>query len=256
VPNWATGISAGPVNETGQILNFVVTNSNPSIFAVAPAIAPNGTLTYAPLAFAGGSATVAVQLHDNGGTANGGLDTSAPQTFTIAVTPVDHAPSLAPIPNRTVHAGALVTFGASATDPDLPPQLLTFSLGPGAAAGASLNATNGLFAWTPALSQLGSNGFAITVSDNGVPALSAAQPFAILVEPPPAIQSITRSNSTVTISWSAIAETPYLLESELSLADGAWTNVVEAVTAVTNTVSASAQIGPAPRRFYRVRVGP
>ena len=256
VPNWATGISAGPANETGQLLNFIVSNDNASLFAVAPAIAPNGTLAYAPLALAGGSATVTVELHDNGGTANGGSDTSAPQTFTITVTPVNHAPSLAPIPNRAVHAGASVTFGASATDPDLPPQLLTFSLGPGAAAGASLNATNGRFAWTPAVSELGSNGFAITVSDNGVPALSATRSFAIFVEPPPAIHSITRSNSSVTISWSAIAGTPYLLESELSLADPAWTNVVEAVTAVTNTVSASDQIGPAPRRFYRVRVGP
>jgi hypothetical protein len=213
-------------------------------------------LTYAPLPYAGGTATVTVQLHDNGGTANGGADTSAPQTFTITVTPVNHAPSLAPIPNRTVHAGALVTFSASATDPDLPPQLLTFSLGPRASAGASLNATSGLFTWTPALSELGSNGFAITVSDNGVPSLSATQPFAIFVEPPPAIQSITRSNSTVTISWSAIAGTSYLLQTEFSLADQAWTNVVGVVTAMTNTVSASDQIGPAPRRFYRVRVGP
>jgi hypothetical protein len=33
-----------------------------------------------------------VQLHDNGGTTNGGVDTSAPQTFTITVTPVNDAP--------------------------------------------------------------------------------------------------------------------------------------------------------------------
>ena len=34
-----------------------------------------------------------VQLHDNGGTANGGVDTSAAQTFTITVTAVNDAPS-------------------------------------------------------------------------------------------------------------------------------------------------------------------
>ena len=34
-----------------------------------------------------------MQLHDNGGTANGGVDTSAPQTFTITVTAVNDAPS-------------------------------------------------------------------------------------------------------------------------------------------------------------------
>ncbi len=34
-----------------------------------------------------------MQLHDNGGTANGGVDTSAAQTFTITVTAVNDAPS-------------------------------------------------------------------------------------------------------------------------------------------------------------------
>ena len=34
-----------------------------------------------------------VTAKDNGGTANGGIDTSAPQTFTISLTPVNDAPS-------------------------------------------------------------------------------------------------------------------------------------------------------------------
>ena len=38
---------------------------------------------------ASGSATVTVTLQDNGGTARGGVDTSAPQTFTITVLPGD-----------------------------------------------------------------------------------------------------------------------------------------------------------------------
>ena len=33
-----------------------------------------------------------VQLHDNGGIANGGVDTSAAQTFTITITAVNDAP--------------------------------------------------------------------------------------------------------------------------------------------------------------------
>jgi hypothetical protein len=33
-----------------------------------------------------------VRLHDNGGILNGGVDTSAPQTFTITVVPVPDAP--------------------------------------------------------------------------------------------------------------------------------------------------------------------
>jgi hypothetical protein len=42
-------------------------------------------LTYAPLFLTLGTATVTVRAVDNGGTAFGGVDTSAPQTFTILV---------------------------------------------------------------------------------------------------------------------------------------------------------------------------
>jgi hypothetical protein len=37
---------------------------------------------------------VTVTLADNGGTSNGGIDTSAPQTFSITVTAVNDAPSM------------------------------------------------------------------------------------------------------------------------------------------------------------------
>ncbi len=93
VPNWATNMSPGPSNESGQALvKFIVTNDNAALFATAPAINLAGTLTYTPAANANGTAIVTVQLQDNGGTANGGQDTSPPQTFTITVTPVNDAP--------------------------------------------------------------------------------------------------------------------------------------------------------------------
>src|SRR5262249_30791287 len=86
VTGWASGISAGPANEAGQQLTFLVTTNNDALFAVAPAIDPaTGTLTYTPAADANGTATVTVRLHDDGGTAHGGQDTSAAQTFTITV---------------------------------------------------------------------------------------------------------------------------------------------------------------------------
>ena len=94
VSGWATAISAGPADESGQALNFIVSNNNNSLFSTQPAISSNGTLTYTPAANANGSATVTVQIHDDGGTANGGVDTSAAQTFTITVTAVNDAPVL------------------------------------------------------------------------------------------------------------------------------------------------------------------
>src|SRR5690606_36187595 len=63
-----------------------------SLFSDQPVISPNGTLTYTAAENAHGVATVSVRLHDNGGTENGGVDTSTVQTFTITVTAVNDAP--------------------------------------------------------------------------------------------------------------------------------------------------------------------
>jgi len=95
VPNWATALSpGGGADEAGQTLNFIVSNNNNGLFSGQPAVSPSGTLTYTPAANASGSATVSVQIHDNGGTANGGVDTSVAQTFTITVNAVNDAPAV------------------------------------------------------------------------------------------------------------------------------------------------------------------
>src|SRR5215217_378470 len=94
VPNWATDISAGPAEESGQQLTFEVTNDNNNLFTSGgqPSVAPNGTLTYTPADNANGTATVTVKLHDDGDTANGEVDESSEQSFTINVDAVNDAP--------------------------------------------------------------------------------------------------------------------------------------------------------------------
>jgi CSLREA domain-containing protein len=107
VSNWASGISAGPADEASQTLTFQVTNNTrPSLFLVAPAISATGTLTYTPAADANGSATITINLKDNGGTANGGADTSASQTFTISVTAVNDAPTFTRGADQTINRNA------------------------------------------------------------------------------------------------------------------------------------------------------
>jgi HD domain len=86
VPNWATGISPGPADESAQNVTFSVTNDNPGLFTAQPAIAPNGTLTFTPGLLAIGSATVTVRAVDDGGNSHSGNDTSLPQTFVISIT--------------------------------------------------------------------------------------------------------------------------------------------------------------------------
>lgn len=88
VNNWATGLDKGPADENGQVLDFIVTNDKNALFTVQPAIDVNGNLTYTPAPGQYGKATVTVQVHDNGGVANGGADTSPAQTFVINIKPV------------------------------------------------------------------------------------------------------------------------------------------------------------------------
>src|SRR5204863_3556871 len=102
VGGWATAISAGAANESTQALNFIISNDANGLFAVQPAIAADGALTYTPAANVNGSATVTVRIHDNGGVANGGNDTSGAQTFTITINAVNDAPSFAKGADQTV----------------------------------------------------------------------------------------------------------------------------------------------------------
>ncbi len=113
VSNWATGMSAGPGNESSQALSFIVMNDNNTLFAVQPAIRPTGTLTYTPAANANGVATVTVLIKDNGGTANGGQDTGEAQTFTITILPINDAPTFTAGANQTVleDAGEVIVTG-------------------------------------------------------------------------------------------------------------------------------------------------
>jgi Bacterial Ig domain len=152
VASWATNIGAGAANESTQSLNFIVQNNNNALFTAGgqPSIdASTGTLTYTPAAGANGTATVSVQLHDNGGTLNGGHDTSAVQTFQIAITPLGgNRPPVNTIPfaTQTTLENQPLTFAGnsiSISDPDAGtnPVQLTLTVVGGT---ATLSTTGGL----------------------------------------------------------------------------------------------------------------
>jgi hypothetical protein len=92
IEDWATDLEEGASNESSQDLDFNVTNDNNSLFTVQPSIDVDGKLMFTPVANVSGVATVTVILTDDGGTANGGDDTFATQTFTITVNPVNDPP--------------------------------------------------------------------------------------------------------------------------------------------------------------------
>jgi hypothetical protein len=118
-PAWATGITAGPANESEQTLTFETSNDNNALFSIQPSIDVNGTLTYTPAANKIGTAVVTVRLRDDGGIDNSGVDTSAEQTFNITlvdnIAPVTGA-STSPVANAAGWNNSNVDVALAATD--------------------------------------------------------------------------------------------------------------------------------------------
>lgn len=92
------GIAAG--GEESQTLTVTAVSDNPALIpnpvVTYTSPATTGSLAYTPVPDASGTATITVAVHDDGGTANGGVDTVT-RTFTVTVTPVNDAPTLAAI---------------------------------------------------------------------------------------------------------------------------------------------------------------
>ena len=215
VTGWATAISSGPSEESAQTVSFLVTNSNNALFSVQPAIAPNGTLTYTPAPNAFGSAVVTVQVKDSGGTANGGDDTSDPQTFSITVTPVADAP-IAANDSYILNEDTMLSVpapGVLANDTGDGP--LTAILVTGPSTGTLNLNPNGSFTYMPAANASGSVSFTYKASDGT--AQSAA--------------------ATVTLTVRAVNDAPVLVNpGPQSGAEGATVNLA---------ISASDPDGPA-----------
>ena len=90
-----TGISVG-TGDQGQTASVSAASSNTAVVAnpITVNYTPDnatGTLTFTPVAGAGGVTTITVIVQDDGGTANSGVNFVA-QTFTVAVNPAHVAP--------------------------------------------------------------------------------------------------------------------------------------------------------------------
>jgi len=163
VPDWATDISAGP-SESGQTLTFLVTNDNNGLFSEQPAVSADGTLTYTSAPGARGVAHVTVTLMDDGGTANGGADTSAPQTFTITINAASGTPTADPQNVAMTDSGVVdgVLTGQDAETPDQ----LTYVLVTGPQHG-TVTLTGDGFHYDIDASYNGSDSFTFAVVDAG-----------------------------------------------------------------------------------------
>ncbi|RIE09567.1 tandem-95 repeat protein, partial [Candidatus Cryosericum odellii] len=218
VSEWATSMSAGPADEAGQTLDFVVTNDNNALFSVQPTVAANGTLTYMPATNGNGMATVTVSLHDNGGTVDGGVNTSTPQTFTITVTPVNDAPVAVPDSYTTAENTVLIvaTPGVLANDTDVDGQTLTAAIDVSnyPSHGTAILQPDGSFKYTPYLNYCGPDEFKYRASDEVVrTTLTKVSLQVTAVNHPP--YGITLSKATITENLPAGTQVGYFLTQDI-----------------------------------------
>ncbi|HEY5911572.1 MAG TPA: lamin tail domain-containing protein [Verrucomicrobiae bacterium] len=192
---------------------------------------------------------VSMGRYPDGGAAINSMVVPTPRTNNIYNT----APVLAPIADRTVYPGQTVSVFAEAHDYDVPAQTLTYSLGPGAPAGASINPSTGQFTWTtpPGSS---TNQVTIVVSDNGVPNLSASQTFIIIVNIAPALTGVGLSGNQFSFGFATAVGRTYQVEYSDTLAPAGWLALGSPILGTGDVVPITVDIRLSAHRFYRVRV--
>ncbi len=123
-----SGIGPGAANES-QDLTVTATSSNPGLVP-HPAVTyttpeATGSLSYTPAPDGYGTAVIMVKVKDDGGTANGGLDTSI-ISFTVTVSPENDAPEITSTDSTTIMEHEYYVYRATADDPDGPSLSWTF----------------------------------------------------------------------------------------------------------------------------------
>jgi putative nucleotidyltransferase with HDIG domain len=253
VAGWAQAITPGPADESGQSVTFLVTNTNNALFAAGgqPTVAGDGTLTYTTAANATGSASVTVRARDDGGTANGGSDTSPPYTFTIAVSNVNDSPTAA-ADSASVNedASAGVTFGVlgNDTDPD-PADLLSVASydASGVKDGTLTHVGAGLFTFVPDPGFSGSETFSYTVVDGNGGMDTAG--VTIVVTPQPDVPVAADDAYATPFNTAVVRAAPGVLANDADEDEDALTLQTTPVTAPSNgslTLSADGSFAYTP----------
>ncbi|QDT45027.1 Putative Ig domain protein [Gimesia alba] len=107
---------------------------------------------------------------------------SVEKLFQIEFLENNTPPQIEVVTSATAYQTQPMSLIVKATDADLPPQKLNFSLGPGAPDGVSINSETGELTWTPPVSmELKEYPITVTVSDSGTPPVSSSKQISIKV---------------------------------------------------------------------------
>ena len=179
---------------------------------------------------------------------------SATNIVTISVT--NSPPALAGISNRVIAAGQTLLVTNSATDPQAPPQVLTFTL-LSVLTNATLTTNTGVFTWrAPVAYANTTNTVQLKVSDNGSPNLGATQSFQIAVLPlaTPAVVPTNAPSNRVQLTISGDAGPDYTVQATTNF--NGWTNIYFTNSPALPFNWTDTNASNFLKRFYRILLGP
>ena len=252
--NTATALLPFTVNDglvAPALLTVTATSSNPTLVPggniVLGGSGANRTVQVTPAANKTGYATVNLSVSD------GTLSSST--AFLITVQVLNQPPVLLPISNRTVIGGANLNVASVASDPNVPAQMLGFSLVV-APAGAGINGTSGLITWRPTIAQSGtSNQFAVVVTNTS--GLAATQNFWVGVIAPqkPLLSAPLYNGSGFSLSVGGDAGPDYMIQGATNLSAPTWQTIFTTNAPAVPFIWTDTNIAR-PQSFYRVLLGP
>lgn len=156
-------------------LTFTFEAGAPEGAVVDPA---TGLFSWTPTEAQGpGTNFISIRVTDNGVPSLGST-----QTFKVVVSEKNETPVFATIETQYISEEIDFMITNVVSDSDLPANILTFNLEPGAPEGVTINPTNGVLTWTPSEIQGPStNTITVRVTDDGSPTLNATNRFTIVV---------------------------------------------------------------------------
>ena len=186
-----SGISDGSVSES-QTLTVTASSSNtglipnPTVSYTSPST--TGSISFAPVAYAYGSAVITVTVNDGAASNN-----VVSRTFTVAVNPVNQPPTLNTLANRTIDENAglqTVSLSGIGTGAANESQTLTVTasssntgLIPNPTVSYTSPNTSGSISFTPVAYAYGSATITVTVNDGGAGNNVVSRTFTVTVNP-------------------------------------------------------------------------
>jgi hypothetical protein len=188
--------TATSANASGLTISYSLTNA-PSGMAIN---ASTGQITWTPANGVTTSGTVTVTASFNSGA------TVSADTFTVTVTPVNDAPSLAVIPAQSATEDTAWSYQGAVTDVDDSNNGTNLSWSLSNAPTGMAVSTTGLVTWTPLNGVTTSGTVTLTVQDGGEDsALPASRTFTVAVTPvndAPSLAAIPAQSATEDTAWS------------------------------------------------------